>query len=166
MACSCDAEPMRYSALISSPEPRLWPTGGRARIVFSAYSTYNKNCAIGFPCGKHRRTVGMFGGVHPFSSVLSSRKPAVRAVRSGFPSVSYGKTVLLFRRVACVSCFPTMTASTCVSALHDALCEAGHELDVVARSRSSRAWAVPSPCTIPCACTRCKSPAQHVLFMF
>lgn len=23
-------------------EPRLWPTGGRARIVFSAYSTYNK----------------------------------------------------------------------------------------------------------------------------
>lgn len=26
------------------------------------------------------------------------------------------------------------------------------------RSRSSRAWAVPSPCTIPCACTRCKEP--------
>lgn len=50
--------------------------------------------------------------------------------------------------------------SPCLRALHDALCEAGHELDVVAPLTEQSGVAVPSPCTTPCACTRCKSPAS------
>ena len=73
-----------------------------------------------------------------------------------------GKLFLLFREVACVSCFPTMTASIRrASARCTTRCaKPGTSLTWSPRSRNSRAWAVPSPCTTPCACTRCKSPAS------
>ena len=75
----------------------------------------------------------MFGGSSPVFACVVNRKPAGRP-GSGFPSVSYGKTVFAVSG-GCVRILLSNDDgihSPCLRALHDALCEAGHELDVVA----------------------------------